>query len=579
MTLLAVAACSAGPVTGTGSGSTSDGVTVQVKPNHVTGWSGDTVRLHATVRDSDGKIVSGESVAWSSGDTTIATVDQSGLVTFQQLSTDTASVTISASVSTGGGNGNGHAYGSSDASNQGGKPTKVTVSPSSASVPVGSHVDLSATVVDKNGNKKGTGVSWSSSDTSLAVVSDTGVVTGRRTGTVTITADAGPASGSASIDVTPGTGSTGTGTVADVTATPSSFRFSQFGEQVQISATATDSFGNVVTDAAFQFSSTDPSVVSVDSVGTMTANALGTALVIVSAVCCSGSPTGVPVDTVTASVDTTAASALFSDDFEGFAVGSQPAGTGANGFTWKASNAQTAGGDYLAISDLITRSGSRSLRFHFAGDSDWSKDAWSEQRFSFPQTQQFWVEWYAYYPSGNEGLGLNRYEHRDTRSAGFGSDNNKLLDYWAIDYGGYPHGLFQTWSDASSAPNDWLDVARTDYTSGGHAFYPCHSSVIVCGVYGNHAPWVASDADRGRWMQVRIHVKLADYGQSNGRETVWKDGQVVLDIQNDPNYNASPSDPTWVANAYFMGWANSGFSVDTDVFVDDFSFYTQNPGW
>lgn len=59
----------------------------------------------------------------------------------------------------------------------------VTVSPSRSSVNVGSTKKLTATPVPSNAS-----VSWSSSDTDKATVSDSGVVTGVAAGTVTITA-------------------------------------------------------------------------------------------------------------------------------------------------------------------------------------------------------------------------------------------------------------------------------------------------------------------------------------------------------------------------------------------------------
>ncbi len=63
--------------------------------------------------------------------------------------------------------------------------TGVTVSPTSASVTVGSIQQLTATVSPGNASNKN--VTWSSSNTSVATVSSTGVVTGVGAGTATIT--------------------------------------------------------------------------------------------------------------------------------------------------------------------------------------------------------------------------------------------------------------------------------------------------------------------------------------------------------------------------------------------------------
>ena len=65
-------------------------------------------------------------------------------------------------------------------------PTSVTVSPSTASVTVGGTVQLTATVSPSNASPKT--VTWTTSNSSYATVSTSGLVTGVAAGTVTITA-------------------------------------------------------------------------------------------------------------------------------------------------------------------------------------------------------------------------------------------------------------------------------------------------------------------------------------------------------------------------------------------------------
>ncbi len=86
--------------------------------------------------------------------------------------------------------------------------TRVTVSPSTATVPVGGAVQLAATTLGANGQVlTGRAVSWSSSSTAVATVDSTGRVTGRASGQATITATAGGQSGNATVTVTPISGS------------------------------------------------------------------------------------------------------------------------------------------------------------------------------------------------------------------------------------------------------------------------------------------------------------------------------------------------------------------------------------
>ncbi|HEV8266218.1 MAG TPA: Ig-like domain-containing protein, partial [Gemmatimonadales bacterium] len=79
----------------------------------------------------------------------------------------------------------------------------VDVTPSSASVEVRQTVQLTATPKDSAGTPlAGRPISWTSSDTAVATVSDTGLVTGQAPGLATITATSEGKSGSASITVT-----------------------------------------------------------------------------------------------------------------------------------------------------------------------------------------------------------------------------------------------------------------------------------------------------------------------------------------------------------------------------------------
>ena len=90
----------------------------------------------------------------------------------------------------------------------------VTVSPASGSVTVGATVQLAAVTKDAAGNVlTGRTVTWSSSNTSVATVSGTGLVTGLTAGTATITATS---EGVASTAATTVTAPTNPGTVTDL---------------------------------------------------------------------------------------------------------------------------------------------------------------------------------------------------------------------------------------------------------------------------------------------------------------------------------------------------------------------------
>ena len=85
----------------------------------------------------------------------------------------------------------------------GDNPTaSVVVSPSSATLGVGGTLQLTATLFDGNGEELSGDVSWTSSNSGVAPVTDSGLVTAEAEGVATITASAGGQSGTAVVTVT-----------------------------------------------------------------------------------------------------------------------------------------------------------------------------------------------------------------------------------------------------------------------------------------------------------------------------------------------------------------------------------------
>ena len=143
---------------------------------------GETVTLSATVNPSNATY---KTVTWSSSDASIATV-KDGCVTALKLGTTTitakagektatCSITVVAT-----------------------EVSSITLDKSSASLKVGETVTLSATVGPDDATDKT--VTWTTSDAAVATVSN-GVVTAKKMGTVTITAQAGDKKASCTVKV------------------------------------------------------------------------------------------------------------------------------------------------------------------------------------------------------------------------------------------------------------------------------------------------------------------------------------------------------------------------------------------
>jgi uncharacterized protein YjdB len=165
--------------------------TVTVSPASASIQQGQTVQLTATAKDANGQPLTGRVLTWSSNNTSVATVNSSGLVT----SGAAGSATITAASE--------GKSGTSAITVTSVPVAAVTVSPAPASVVAGQTVQLTATPRDANGNPlTGRVVTWSSDNTAVATVSSSGLVTGVVAGSATITATSEGQSGSSAVTVT-----------------------------------------------------------------------------------------------------------------------------------------------------------------------------------------------------------------------------------------------------------------------------------------------------------------------------------------------------------------------------------------
>ncbi len=182
----------AGSVSGSATVTVAQAVSaVAVTPDTATVLKGDTLRLAATATDANGQVVTGAELAWASGDTAVAVVDASGLVT--GVAAGQVQVTATAAGLTG----------RAELAVVTPLPTTVAVTPDTVMLTaVGQTAQLTAEVRDQAGRvMDGTMVTWSSGDRLVATVDREGLVTAAGSGTATITAMADSASAKAVVTV------------------------------------------------------------------------------------------------------------------------------------------------------------------------------------------------------------------------------------------------------------------------------------------------------------------------------------------------------------------------------------------
>jgi uncharacterized protein YjdB len=237
-------------------------VTVSLSTTSLT--PGQTTQASATMRDAGGNTLGGRSVAWSSSNTSIATVNGAGVVT--AVAVGSAQIIATSE----GVNGNATLTVSATPS---APVASVSVSLASSSLNAGQTTQATATTRDANNNVlTGRAMAWSSSNTAVATVNSSGLVTAVAAGTAQITATSEGQSGSATLTVnTPAPAP-----VASVNVSLASSSLNP-GQTTQATATTRDANNNVLTGRTITWASTNSAVATVNSSGVVTAVAVGTA--------------------------------------------------------------------------------------------------------------------------------------------------------------------------------------------------------------------------------------------------------------------------------------------------------------
>ena len=167
-------------VTVTSSGSSTIVPTsISVSPSTKTIEVGDGFYCSYTISPSNAN--SQTSVTWTSDDSSIASVSSSGYVTGKKV----GSTYINATTANGKSDWCKVAVTSSESSTI--VPTSISVSPSTKTIEVGDGFYCSYTISPSNANSE-TSVTWSSDDSSIATVSSSGYVTGKKAGSTYINA-------------------------------------------------------------------------------------------------------------------------------------------------------------------------------------------------------------------------------------------------------------------------------------------------------------------------------------------------------------------------------------------------------
>lgn len=253
-------------------------VSLDVTPEADTLDIGQTAQLTATAFGVDGDSLPDQPVQWSSSDTTIATVNEAGMVTAiaegnatvvaeGDGQSDSAAIVVTARVQ---------------------PVAAVTVTPSVATTTTGATTQLTAVATSETGDiLSEREMTWTSRNQLIARVTSAGLVTGVAVGSAYVIATSEGQRDSALITVQPAA-------VATVTVAPTQVSI-EAGSTMQLTVTVTDVNGAPVGEPQISWTSSVPALATVDGTGLVRGVAAG----VVTITATSGGKVGLSTVTVT----------------------------------------------------------------------------------------------------------------------------------------------------------------------------------------------------------------------------------------------------------------------------------------
>jgi hypothetical protein len=163
---------------------------LEVNPGTVSLMAGDSLQLAASPRSSNGAVIPDAAVTFTSSDTTVARVTAGGLLTARSAGAGSVTAT-SGTVST-----------TVAMSIQHARVTSIEVTPGKADVEEGTTLQFAASARSAGGAVvPDASVQFSSSDTTIALISASGLLRGRSVGSVEVTATSGSATSKVMVHV------------------------------------------------------------------------------------------------------------------------------------------------------------------------------------------------------------------------------------------------------------------------------------------------------------------------------------------------------------------------------------------
>ncbi|MDH3459351.1 MAG: Ig-like domain-containing protein, partial [Gemmatimonadota bacterium] len=411
-------------------------------------------------------------------------------------------------------------------------------------------------------------VSWASSNTGVATVNGTGLVSGVAAGSATITATSEGQSGTAAVTVT-----ATPVPVASVDVTPATASVAQ-GSTVQLTATPRDAAGNVLTGRPVSWASGNTGVASVNGSGLVSGIAAGSATITATSEGQSGTAaltvTVAPPAGLTNECQSPDPSWIWCDDFDQDRLNQY--------FEY----INPGGNSFLRESGVGTE-GSHGMRVHFE-EGQMNAGA---LHLAFGRTPD------SYFRPVDAGTADYRevyYRMYLKHQVGWGDGGGQKLSRATV-FAGSPTS---SWAQAMIA-NFWSGPSRPGETNQSR-YYLNMDPASGTDEAGNVMTTQYNDFDNfrwlgrvqgqtplfdldhvGRWYCVEVHVRLNDAGSSNGIFEFWIDDQLEARKE---NMNWLGAYNEYGINAVFFEnyWNNPGSHQTQERFFDNIVVSTQPIG-
>ena len=345
-------------------------------------------------------------------------------------------------------------------------------------------------------------------------------------------------------------------TVQSVRVSPTSATLIAPDGTQQLSATAYDSNGNVVSGVGFEWTSSDSGVAEVSSSGMVYARAAGTVLITATAVCCGVQ--GTTTVSVQEPSSTNDSPDLLNVNFEKYNSTSDLL---KDCTTWDC--VEQVGDSDIALDNTVAPPGlTRSMRYHYRHSGNGCNSITIERSLQFPKRQQevwaeFYIRWSSNFTTDNSACYPN--DHKLI----FGDTEADQSGRWAFYVGsdGKPHTVMV---ERPLGPNGFLGAYYLNKNSSGNQLW-------------------ASDLWDGQWHVVRLHYRNSTTTSSNdGAMQVWVDGTLWHDERgfNTMKPASDGGGPEFLRGFSFCHNEDDGPpGVDMYLWWGSVKVWAANPGW